>query len=905
MANYLPLLLVSVTTNAFPDDSSFSTVPQGQVDYLSHEWREEDVWRSWRSMTRQKNAIVNGMRLENASWRTWWKQRNGLKTISPETLNWLKDSDVTWLYGPLHTGVDWSPPPTSPTERPTHVPCDGQFRIRRDSTGSMSTIQRQESNASINTKKPILKHRSIGELLTLPPSPLFGNEPEEERGRGLPDVLDDSHEVFTRPPLQHTKSDTHIVRLKRAHLEFRKDSPPRIIAADEASSSTGPRDTSPRDTSSEGGSYGSDQDLHVPIQGKKKHISFNTFVEQCIAIEKPKLKRSSTAGSGKYLKKANNIDEGYEDDSELEDIQYEDYYNEPAWIPRGRNSSESDEEEDDDVIEMRSSRSRSSSIASHHSMHLGRPPLVRLDSVDKERVTIAPIAPTILKTTDEFDDYEEYEHDPSTRYLSPTPVELVYVPPIGSNYCNSLPGSKPSSRRGSAEDVYHHREAFLSPGSQSSSSNSSTSSSPIPIPSVGIVPSATQTQNLDHLFASSGVPLVGSPQAREAELGDGAEEDAYDYFGGPDLGEDFAVRKTHSGRRKRSVEDTGGSGIVRYSQGGAASVPTGRSSGDCMDVDANEIIEERREEVLDVSDQSRPQTIPPVIVSLPISLPPTNPLPTQAFSPPPSVILSPPEPAPTRGRTTTPVTSPPVESRSESRGRSATRNSFSDRGRSSSRSSRGTESPMGSISPCGSSATVATSYTAYASGREARGRDGKRVGSSRSHSRGGGEETERGRDRVGSRLSESLSPPSVARSSATPDRFDSSGKEPSNSHGDTPRGRTITSYSHSAPSPIPEEEEQQRSRNPTPANSPVINMKPALPIPPPHTASPVNVTITSPPSERVALPSKSIPISPSSPILERRRSPTEGHDQHGLVGRAVSSARELLGAIWHSGNAPS
>ena len=88
MANYLPVLLVSVTTTAIPDDSSLSTQPRGQVDYLSHEWREEDVWRSWRNMTRQKNEIANGARLENASWRTWWKQRNKLKTVSPETLNW-------------------------------------------------------------------------------------------------------------------------------------------------------------------------------------------------------------------------------------------------------------------------------------------------------------------------------------------------------------------------------------------------------------------------------------------------------------------------------------------------------------------------------------------------------------------------------------------------------------------------------------------------------------------------------------------------------------------------------------------------------------------------------------------------------------------------------------------------
>lgn len=89
MSNYLPVLLVSVAANSIPDDSALSTLPRGQVDYLSHNWEEEDVWRSWRNMTRQKNEITNGVRLENASWRTWWKQRNGLGTVTPETLNWF------------------------------------------------------------------------------------------------------------------------------------------------------------------------------------------------------------------------------------------------------------------------------------------------------------------------------------------------------------------------------------------------------------------------------------------------------------------------------------------------------------------------------------------------------------------------------------------------------------------------------------------------------------------------------------------------------------------------------------------------------------------------------------------------------------------------------------------------
>ena len=49
----------------------------------------------------QKKDVANAARLENASWRTWAQRRSNLKTISPEVVNWSKDSDVTWLYGPI------------------------------------------------------------------------------------------------------------------------------------------------------------------------------------------------------------------------------------------------------------------------------------------------------------------------------------------------------------------------------------------------------------------------------------------------------------------------------------------------------------------------------------------------------------------------------------------------------------------------------------------------------------------------------------------------------------------------------------------------------------------------------------------------------------------------------------
>jgi hypothetical protein len=63
--------------------------PSRQVDYLSHNWTEPDIWSSWRYIRKEKAGYPqNAARLENASWRTWAKSKYKLKTITPETLNW-------------------------------------------------------------------------------------------------------------------------------------------------------------------------------------------------------------------------------------------------------------------------------------------------------------------------------------------------------------------------------------------------------------------------------------------------------------------------------------------------------------------------------------------------------------------------------------------------------------------------------------------------------------------------------------------------------------------------------------------------------------------------------------------------------------------------------------------------
>ena len=70
------------------DDTSVRIEPSRHVDYLSHDWREEDIWSSWRHIVSKRRIYGERSRLENASWRTWAKSKYGLRTVSPETLNW-------------------------------------------------------------------------------------------------------------------------------------------------------------------------------------------------------------------------------------------------------------------------------------------------------------------------------------------------------------------------------------------------------------------------------------------------------------------------------------------------------------------------------------------------------------------------------------------------------------------------------------------------------------------------------------------------------------------------------------------------------------------------------------------------------------------------------------------------
>ncbi|GAA5907673.1 protein phosphatase regulator REG1 [Sporobolomyces salmoneus] len=271
-----------------PDDSEITTrLPSICVDYLSHDWAEDDVWTSWKAMTRHKSEIANGVRLENASWRTWAKQRGKLKTISPETLNWLKDSDVTWLYGPLHTAVEAVPPPkvASANDRLGLEPLrpfnkEGGTPKKAatlpapttaEKTKIAAAVAKKENPAAVRLRrksepktKPILKYRSLSDILMPQGQPTSPNL--EQLGMDLEDQATIS--------VHHARSDSHLVRLNSLNRKTR------------ASPAHSPAGSSPERGASDSSSSTSYFFQQAATKKKeRRHISFNHRVEQCIAID--------------------------------------------------------------------------------------------------------------------------------------------------------------------------------------------------------------------------------------------------------------------------------------------------------------------------------------------------------------------------------------------------------------------------------------------------------------------------------------------------------------------------------------------------------------------------------------------------------------------------------------------
>lgn len=228
----------SLSKKSTQDDHAIESEPTRHVDYLSHEWKEEDIWLSWSYVVHRRGSLTNATRLENASWRSWMKAQNHLKTVSPEKLNWLKDCDVTWLYGPLQTN--------------TSLP---------QSTGNTSPPpSRLSHSSSFISKKPILKKKSASAAIL-------------ERSRSQHSLLQRASDIIR---IQQSSPANGRPILRRGNSEFilprySTSSVVNTPAEHETPGFTGPRS-----------SFGF---VDVPTPSECKHVLFDEEVRQVQAID--------------------------------------------------------------------------------------------------------------------------------------------------------------------------------------------------------------------------------------------------------------------------------------------------------------------------------------------------------------------------------------------------------------------------------------------------------------------------------------------------------------------------------------------------------------------------------------------------------------------------------------------
>jgi len=228
---------------AVNDDQAIESEPTRHVDYLSHEWKEEDIWSSWSYVIHRRKTITNSVRLENASWRTWVKVKNNLRTISPEALNWLKDCDVTWLYGPLQT--DKKKTLTTNTS-PSPSNCSGS---------------RLSHSSSFMSKKPILKKKSASAAIL-------------ERSRSQHSLLQRAGEIIQVQ--QSSPAHGRRPSLMRGHSDF---------ALPQYTGSSVANTPSEHDVPGFTGTRSSFVYPDVPTPAECKHVLFNEEVRQVQAID--------------------------------------------------------------------------------------------------------------------------------------------------------------------------------------------------------------------------------------------------------------------------------------------------------------------------------------------------------------------------------------------------------------------------------------------------------------------------------------------------------------------------------------------------------------------------------------------------------------------------------------------
>lgn len=377
------------------DDSDLQYEPSRHVDYLSHDWKESDISACWRSIVSKRKDVTNSARLENASWRTWTKAKYKLRTVSPESVNWLKDCDITWLYGPLY-----------------NKPANIYYNDPRDqSNGVVAKID----VAPVPGHKPILKKRTVSDKIfarqaghsnsakspeTSPAIPEQEKKTEKVSAQSKPQLVKSSssknlalalpqnnttaaydggvstylrHHNYRHRP-RHGQSDEKISR--QINLQYRH-MPGHLLKQSPRQPQAGLGRAFSLNTSKNSSLI----TVSAPQPPEERHIHFNDRVEQCIAIEN----YSDTS------------------DSDISDSEDE---SESRWGGRrGRNSSYSDSDSDSEE-ENENEPGLFLMLRSSSSTSLHKPEgLSKLKPMQSSNHSIALLPATTLKCP--YDDLED------------------------------------------------------------------------------------------------------------------------------------------------------------------------------------------------------------------------------------------------------------------------------------------------------------------------------------------------------------------------------------------------------------------------------------------------------------------------------------------------------------------
>jgi hypothetical protein len=179
----------------------------------------------------------------------------------------LKDSDVTWLYGPLH-------------EAP-HGPVPPKGASLEDKLNIIPPLPKG--------RKPILKKRTLAEVLVLglaktnnlPITPTRAHaDPDELKELDIDSRGTTGPEQRDRIMLLHTKSDTNLLRPAISRVHYSNPSSPVEVPTPRRPSMR----TRDRSHLSNSTNTGSVSPPPMDENGPRKRVGFNAYVSQCIAI---------------------------------------------------------------------------------------------------------------------------------------------------------------------------------------------------------------------------------------------------------------------------------------------------------------------------------------------------------------------------------------------------------------------------------------------------------------------------------------------------------------------------------------------------------------------------------------------------------------------------------------------